>query len=91
MPSPISSPSTGKNDPGRSIRTLSPSTLRHLIALSFPAVELARPGMSSLVMDPERIQHLWEDGAEIGCRGGFEEKCLDGERRAGRLVLGTRE
>jgi biotin-(acetyl-CoA carboxylase) ligase len=36
-------------------------TLRgRLIELSFRAVELARPGEPSLVLAPERIQHLWE-------------------------------
>lgn len=36
-----------------------------LIELSFRAVELARPGMSPLVLAPERIQHLWEAGGEM--------------------------
>jgi len=31
-----------------------------LIELSFRAVEFARPGMPTLVLAPERIQHLWE-------------------------------
>jgi BirA family biotin operon repressor/biotin-[acetyl-CoA-carboxylase] ligase len=37
-----------------------------LIALSFRAVELARQGKSSLVLAPERVQHLWEAGEETG-------------------------
>jgi biotin-(acetyl-CoA carboxylase) ligase len=36
-----------------------------LIELSFRAVELARPGEPSLVLAPERIQHLWEDAEPI--------------------------
>jgi BirA family biotin operon repressor/biotin-[acetyl-CoA-carboxylase] ligase len=32
-----------------------------MIELSFHAVELARPGEPSLVLAPERIQHVWED------------------------------
>jgi biotin-(acetyl-CoA carboxylase) ligase len=35
-----------------------------LIELSFRAVELARPGKPSLVLAPERIQHLWEADEE---------------------------
>jgi BirA family biotin operon repressor/biotin-[acetyl-CoA-carboxylase] ligase len=35
-----------------------------LIELSFRGVELARPGMSSLVLVPERIQRVWEAGGE---------------------------
>jgi BirA family biotin operon repressor/biotin-[acetyl-CoA-carboxylase] ligase len=36
-----------------------------LIGLSFRAVELARPGEPSLVLAPERVQHLWEDTEPI--------------------------
>lgn len=36
-----------------------------LIELSFRAVELARPGEPSLVLAPERIQHLWEEAEPI--------------------------
>jgi biotin-(acetyl-CoA carboxylase) ligase len=36
-----------------------------LVELSFRAVELARSGMSSLVLAPERIQHLWEAAEPI--------------------------
>jgi BirA family biotin operon repressor/biotin-[acetyl-CoA-carboxylase] ligase len=36
-----------------------------LIELSFRAVELGRPGEPSLVLAPERIQHLWEDAESI--------------------------
>jgi BirA family biotin operon repressor/biotin-[acetyl-CoA-carboxylase] ligase len=35
-----------------------------LIELSFNGVELARPDEASLVLAPERIQHLWGDAAE---------------------------
>jgi BirA family biotin operon repressor/biotin-[acetyl-CoA-carboxylase] ligase len=37
-----------------------------LIELSFGAVELARPNEPSLVLTPERIQHLREDAEPIG-------------------------
>ncbi|MHB1422789.1 MAG: biotin--[acetyl-CoA-carboxylase] ligase [Gemmataceae bacterium] len=36
-----------------------------LIELSFRAIELARPGEPSLVMAPEKIQHLWEEDAQV--------------------------
>jgi BirA family biotin operon repressor/biotin-[acetyl-CoA-carboxylase] ligase len=41
-----------------------------LLELSFRAVELARPAISSLVLAPERIQQLWEvaEGMERGER-----------------------
>ncbi len=42
-----------------------------LVGLSFRGVELARPGVSSLVLVPERIQHLWEADEEDRGGGSF--------------------